>query len=343
MLRPGRFDRIVRVQLPDLEGRLEILKVHTKNKPLAPDVNLNEIARETFGFSGAQLESLANEAAILARRSGSDLVCQRHLQEAIEKVILGEKLPRRLCQADKRRVAIHESGHAIVSEVLRPGSVSSVTIAPRSAALGYVRQSPQDEQFVQSYTQMLDEICTLVAGGVAEQEETGERSTGVSEDFQRAAEIARRAVLSGASPLGFADSNTISSEVLNRAITGIAQEQMERAKRIIQEKRYAMNALVERLLEKETVTAADVQECLKACVGTGGDSGSLPAQPQTTAAPATAAGTARSSRRPKGNSSMVRRPASPGACGAVLPGMCKSRCMPSKDTGALLFPVNGTH
>ncbi len=131
LMRPGRFDRVVRVDLPDREGRRQILALHTRNKPLAADVDLDQIAKEAFGFSGAHLESLANEAAILAMRSGEKEITAQHFIEAIDKVIMGEKLDRRPGNEERYRIAVHEAGHAVVGEILRPGSVSNITVASR--------------------------------------------------------------------------------------------------------------------------------------------------------------------------------------------------------------------
>jgi vesicle-fusing ATPase len=141
LLRPGRFDRMVRVDLPEKDARLQILQVHTRNKPLAPDVNLVQLAQETYGFSGAHLESLSNEAAILAMREGVAQIRQRHFQQSIEKVMLGEAQERRPSIAEQHRISLHEAGHAIVAEHVRPGSVANVTILSRGDTLGYVRQT----------------------------------------------------------------------------------------------------------------------------------------------------------------------------------------------------------
>ncbi|HHY93582.1 MAG TPA: AAA family ATPase, partial [Firmicutes bacterium] len=154
LLRPGRFDRVVRVDLPDREGRLQILYVHTRGKPLAEDVDLEAIARETIGFSGAHLESLTNEAAILAMREGLRCIEQRHLREAIDKVIMGEKLDRKPRERELYRVAVHEAGHAVVAECLEKGTVSSLTISPRGGALGYVRHIPQDDFYLYSRSEL---------------------------------------------------------------------------------------------------------------------------------------------------------------------------------------------
>ena len=143
LMRPGRFDRQVQVELPDKKGRVRILQIHTRNKPLAQDVDMDAVARATFGFSGAHLESLANEAAVLALREGKKEIQQRHFTEAVDKVILGEKLSRQPSTKEMERVAVHESGHALVSELLRAGSVSSLTVVPRGQALGYMRRTPR--------------------------------------------------------------------------------------------------------------------------------------------------------------------------------------------------------
>ncbi|MBC7326449.1 MAG: AAA family ATPase, partial [Moorella sp. (in: Bacteria)] len=168
LLRPGRFDRQVRVELPDKEGRLEILKLHTRNKPLAADVNLEAVAKETFGFSGAHLESLTNEAAILAMREGCQEIHQRHLHEAVDKVMMGERLDRRPSAHELRRVAIHETGHALMSELVKPGSVSALTVTPRGQALGYMRQSPEDDTYMYTKEYLEDQIAVMLAGAVAE-------------------------------------------------------------------------------------------------------------------------------------------------------------------------------
>src|SRR5690606_15085151 len=136
---PGRFDRQVKVDLPEKEGRLKILQIHTRNKPLASNVNLKKIAEDTFGFSGAHLESLVNEAAILSFRKSKKEIGEDELEEAIDKVILGEKLERKPHREELRRVAIHESGHALISELVKPDSVASLTVTSRGKALGFMR------------------------------------------------------------------------------------------------------------------------------------------------------------------------------------------------------------
>ena len=143
--------------------------MHTGNKPLADDVDLTEIARATFGFSGAHLENLANEAAILALRENNNIINQRHLIESIDKVCLGEKLDRRPQKEELWRIAIHEVGHAVVSEVLKPGSVAALTIVSRGQALGYTRQTPDDDYYLYTETYLRKQLQVLLAGLAAEE------------------------------------------------------------------------------------------------------------------------------------------------------------------------------
>lgn len=202
LLRPGRFDRQVKVDLPDKEGRLAILRIHCRNKPLAEDINLEELAAATFGFSGAHLESLTNEAAILALREKSNKVTMNHLRDAVDKVILGEKLENRTNKEVLYRVAIHEAGHAIMGEILKPGSVDQVTVTSRGNALGYIRQNQKDEQRLYTRSALDKEIMILLAGAGSEEIIFGEKSTGSGNDFQRALDLTGKIVSNGLSRLG---------------------------------------------------------------------------------------------------------------------------------------------
>ncbi|MGE5484505.1 MAG: AAA family ATPase [Ignavibacteriales bacterium] len=256
LTRPGRFDRVVRVEVPDREARLQILELHTRNKPLAKGVDLDRIARGTFGFTGAHLESLANEAAILAMREGVHEIEQRHLEDAIEKVILGEKIERRPSNEDLRRIAVHEAGHAIVGECLRPGSVASITISPRGGALGYVRSTPKSEQYIYAKEHLEDEIASLIAGALAEEMVCGSRSTGAAEDFDRAVEIARKIVLSGMSPLGIVDPHSLPGDILARAIAQTVADQEKRVKGLLAARARQVDAVSECLLRNERMDSA---------------------------------------------------------------------------------------
>lgn len=262
LLRPGRFDRIVRVDLPDRDGRYQILRLHTRNKPLARGVDLETIARETFGFSGAHLESVANEAAILAMREGKDRIEMAHFTEAIDKVIMGEKLDRTPRQTELRRVAIHETGHAIVSESVNPGSVSSVTLSPRGGALGYVRHTPEDDSYLYPKEKIEDEIAVLLAGAVAEEIHFGSRSTGSQNDFERAVQLAKRIVLGGMSALGVVDADTVPSRALGKAIGSILSGQEKRVREVLTALRDVTLHVTDILLEQERLGGEQLRRAL---------------------------------------------------------------------------------
>ncbi|MDD2401113.1 MAG: AAA family ATPase [Clostridia bacterium] len=213
ILRPGRFDRQVKVDLPDKETRKIILELNCKNKPLDNNVNIEEIASCTYGFSGAHIESVANEAAILALRENCSKITQVHLQEAVDKVILGEKLSNiKKSKEILHRVSIHESGHAIISEILNPGSVEQITVTSRGNALGFVRHSQKEEQILYTKSVLEKEIMILLAGSLSEKLFLAERSTGATNDFQHAMQLAQKIITAGISRLG-----VISTEVLPKA------------------------------------------------------------------------------------------------------------------------------
>jgi cell division protease FtsH len=195
LLRPGRFDRQIIVDAPDLDGREAILKVHSKNKHLAPDVDLRRIAAATAGFSGADLANVLNEAALLAARRQATQITEADLEEAIEKVIAGpERKSRRLSDEDKRRVAFHEVGHALIAaHSLHADPVHKISIVPRGrAALGYTMQLPTEDQFLLTRTELVDRIRGLLGGRAAEEIVFGEVSTGAQNDLERATALARQ-------------------------------------------------------------------------------------------------------------------------------------------------------
>lgn len=264
LLRPGRFDRVVRVGVPDREGRHQILSLHTRNKPLAADVDLNQIAREAFGFSGAHLESLANEAAILAMRVGEKEISQRHFLEAVEKVIMGEKLDRRPTKEEQYRIAVHEAGHAVVGELFRPGSVASITVASRGMALGFVRQSPGDDIYLYTKDYLEDEICRCLAGGVAEQVVLGNRSTGTVNDYEQALELARRLVFSGMSRLGVVSENTVPEAILHRVLSEITARLEDKVRQVIQERKQLLKVIAGALLDREALSGDGLRELIDA-------------------------------------------------------------------------------
>jgi cell division protease FtsH len=263
ILRPGRFDRVVKVDLPDRAARAEILRIHTRNKPLAPSVDLDQVARETFGFSGAHLESLCNEAAILAFRENAAAIEQRHFIEAIDKVILGEKLERRPSDAERRRVAIHETGHALVAELRRPGAVATVTISPRGGALGYVRQTPKDDRLIETEQELRDDIAVAMAGAAAEEICLDGRSTGAAGDYEQAFQAARKLVFAGMSRLGVVSPDTIPEETLHEVLAEIVQDIEREVRALITPYRAEILRVADILLEMERIDGPRLREIFR--------------------------------------------------------------------------------
>ncbi|AEG60197.1 AAA family ATPase [Desulforamulus ruminis] len=263
LLRPGRFDRQVKVELPDKTGRLEILMLHTKNKPLADDVNLSLVARETFGFSGAHLESLANEAAILAMREDLKEIHYRHFHEAVDKVIMGEKLDRRPNPEELKRVAIHETGHALISEWVRAGSVSTLTVTSRGGALGYMRQNPEDDTYLYTKEYLENQIAIMLAGAVAEEVVLGNRSTGASNDYEKALHTAETIIKAGMSPLGVVSLENLPPETKHRVISEIIQQQEQRINGYLKERNSFLTSTVEILLEKEKISGDEFRDLVQ--------------------------------------------------------------------------------
>lgn len=260
LLRPGRFDRVVNVDLPDKEGRLAILQLHTKDKPLAQQVDLEDLARQTFGFSGAHLESLANEAAILAFREGNDSVEMRHMVEAVDKVILGEKLDRKPSAEEKRRVAIHEAGHALVGEWMEPGSVSTVTITPRGRAMGYVRTNPSDDRYLYTRPMLEAQIAVALGGFAAEEAVLGEGSTGASSDFARATDLARRIVAAGMSELGIIDPEMAGKQ--DGTIQRIIQMGRDHVNWFLEHRRDVLQTVADVLIAEEVISGDTLRRLL---------------------------------------------------------------------------------
>ena len=196
LLRPGRFDRQITVNYPDVKGREEILKVHSRGKPLGPDVNLATIAKSTSGFTGADLENLLNEAALLAVRHGKKAITQEEIEEATVKVVMGtEKKSHKAREKDKLITSYHEAGHAVVSYFLpTQDPVHQISIIPRGMAAGYTMYLPTDEKGHTSKNQILEQICSPLGGRAAEQLTQDDVCTGASNDIQRATELARKMV-----------------------------------------------------------------------------------------------------------------------------------------------------
>ena len=256
LLRPGRFDRQVLVDLPDLDGRQAILKVHSKNKHLEAGVDLRRIAAASAGFSGADLSNLLNEAALLAARRQVTVISQADLEEAIEKIIAGpERKSRRLGDADKRRVAYHELGHALIAAYsLHADPVQKISIIPRGrAALGYTLQLPTEDQFLMTRTELLDRIRGLLGGRAAEDLVFGEVSTGAQNDLERATALGRQMVaMYGMSDrVGLASCAQRQPTFLNSPDTQIQRDCSEETAREIDEE-------VRKLLDQSYDEAKDV-------------------------------------------------------------------------------------
>ena len=282
LLRPGRFDRQVYVGLPDIKGREEILRVHARNKPLAEDVDLAQIARGTAGFTGADLENLLNEAALLSGRRDEPVIRQKTIQESIIKVIAGpEKHSRVIPEQERRLTAFHEAGHAVVMHDLPDQDpVHQITIVPRGQAGGMTISLPEEDRSYLSKRYMEDEIVALLGGRAAEELMLGDISTGASNDLQRATAIARKMVRTyGMSKrLGHVSFNTGSDEVfigksmghtrpysekiaaeMDDEIQQILADGYARCTEILKRDREKLQTVANFLLEHETMTAEEFE------------------------------------------------------------------------------------
>ena len=296
LMRPGRFDRQVTVNYPDQEGRVAILKVHSKGKTLAPDVDLENIAKRTPYSTGADLENVMNEAAILAARAGKKVIDQQLLIDAIARVQMGpEKKSHKVSDSDKRMVAYHEGGHAIVGHLLKGcDDVHLITIVPRGQAAGHTLALPSEEHDNISRSQLLDQIAMMLGGHAAEEIALGEIYTGSSSDLKRATEICRKMVTQfgmsdniGTIYLGsdqevfvgmeFGQSREYSEEIaakIDREVASILENCFETAKRIIRDNKDKLDALADALLTNETLNRAEflsVMETGKVAEGLGDD------------------------------------------------------------------------
>lgn len=260
-LRPGRIDFSFQVPLPDTKGRREIIEIHTNGKMLADDVreSLDDLAESTSGFSGADISMLFETASRRAVRNGQDLITKSDLDYALDRTILGST-SRALQDADtKRRVAIHEAGHAIVAAVTKPGSVRKATIIPRGDALGYVAPIPK-ELHLSTTSDLLDRIAMILAGGVAERQYLGEHSIGVSGDVQQAKHLIEQMVDTGMLQEGF--TLTFVKTEKETKMQELFANGLEKAELIIRSNRKAYENLVEALLKKETLEGSEVEKII---------------------------------------------------------------------------------
>jgi cell division protease FtsH len=292
LMRAGRFDRQIAIGNPDLIGRLQILKIHSRNVTLAEDFDPGQAARMTAGFSGADLANALNEAALVAARRKAKAVTLIDFEAAIERVIAGsEKKSRVMNEQERTTVAYHEAGHALVAELVPHGEpVSKITIVPHSrGALGYTMQTPTEDRYLLSIDELQDKIAVMLGGRAAERVEFGTITTGASDDIMRATDLARRMVMEfGMSEklgsvryagqqlqyLGGSveDNSQISPEtrqLIDSEVQRIVTEQYGRAQALLRDHHAAHDTLARQLLKQETVSGSDVKKALENCPGPG--------------------------------------------------------------------------
>lgn len=280
LLRPGRFDRQVTVSLPDKNARIEILKVHAKNKVLAKNITLEYLAKRTPGFSGADLENLLNEAALLAVRRNKKEITMAEIDEATDRVLMGPaKVTKKYTDKEKKLVAFHEAGHAVMGLKLDGANeVQKITIIPRGHAGGYTMMTPKEESFNYTKNELLESICGLLGGRVAEEVTFGEITTGAHDDFKKATKIARSMVTEyGMSSLGpmmleepdgntflgrdYTKNRNISDTVaheIDEEMRSIINNCYEKTKKIISENKDLLSLIANTLLEEETITKEEI-------------------------------------------------------------------------------------
>lgn len=286
LLRPGRFDRQITVDRPDVKGREAVLKVHARNKPLNKNVNLDTIAKRTTGFTGADLENLLNEAALLAARKNHKDITMQDVDEAIDRVIVGtEKRSRMISDREKRIVAFHEAGHTIIGYFLEHADmVHKVTIIPRGRAGGYVIMLPKEDRMLVTKQELLDKVTGLLGGRVAEELFIGEIGTGAYSDFQQATRIVRSMIMEyGMSeklgPLQFGNrqgevflgrdlgheqnySDAIAYEI-DQEMQSIINDCYERAKKLLTERSHEVSLIANTLLEVETLELEQIKQLIE--------------------------------------------------------------------------------
>lgn len=280
LLRPGRFDRRIVVNMPDVKGREEILKVHTRKIPLDKDVDLKVIARSTPGFSGADLANLVNEAALIAARKGQDKVTMADMEYAKDKVLMGvERKSMIISDEEKKCTAVHEAGHALVAALIPEADpIHKVTIIPRGLALGVTQQLPLDDRYTYSKDYLEAQLSVLLAGRVAEQLFLNKITTGAASDFEKATEIARKMVcqwgMSDLGPLTFGERDDLiflgrelathknfsekTAELIDEEVKKIIHRNYARAEELLRKNRRKLIRLAKALLEKEVLDSEEI-------------------------------------------------------------------------------------
>jgi cell division protease FtsH len=278
LLRPGRFDRLVLVSPPDRAGREAILRSHAKNKPLAPDLDLGDVARKTTGMTGAQLANSLNEGAIIAGRAGRFYMTREDLDEALLRQAVGSQQARRLNAKERRIVAYHEAGHALCRRLLGLDPPEILSIVPRGPALGFVGHSPQEDSYLMSRDELLDEVVTLLGGRAAEEIVLGESYSGASDDLNRVHLVCKQMVSEfgmgvaldhdGPAPIAlptgdYAVSDQTRREVDQAAMT-LAREAYRRARALLSANLEVLDHLAVLALERETLTREELDEIFDA-------------------------------------------------------------------------------
>jgi len=285
LLRPGRFDRQITVDRPDLKGRLDILRVHARGKPIAPGIDLEVLARRTPGFTGADLANVVNEAALLSARHGRKEIDDEELEEAIDRVIAGpERKTRVISDKEKRMIAYHESGHAIVGHALpNADPIHKVSVISRGRALGWTLSLPVEDKFLVTRSEMIDELAMLLGGRVAEELWFLDPTTGASNDIEKATQVARKMVCEygmsdrlGSLVLGTKQENVFlgrdfghqqdySEQVafeIDKEMRRLIDEAHAEAEQILTTYRDVADAMVEALMEKETIGKEELAQIL---------------------------------------------------------------------------------
>jgi cell division protease FtsH len=284
LLRPGRFDRRIAIDLPDVNEREGILRIHCRGKPLALNVNLKEVAERTPGFSGADLANLVNEAALLAARRNKKQISQEEFLESIEKVLLGpERKSHLLTKEEKKIAAYHEAGHAIVSAFTKKEeAVRKISIVARGLAAGYTLKTPKEEKRIRTKSEFLAEITTLLGGYLAEKIKFREITTGAANDLRLASNLARKMVkeygMSSLGPITFGEKEEFAflgrefeiaknyseklAEKIDKEVKKIVQEAEKKAKMILQKKRKILEKVAKILIEKETIEKEEFERII---------------------------------------------------------------------------------
>ena len=294
LLRPGRFDRRVVVDYPDKDGRKKILQIHMRGKPVDPTVDVEVLADMTVGFSGADLENLVNEAALLAARKNRNTIVMEDFEEAFEKVLLGPKKSRKLRKEDKKITAYHEAGHALVKKLVKHSDpIHKISIVPRGMALGYVMDKPSSDRVNYSKVEILDKIAGLLGGRVAEEVVFGHDhiTTGAENDLQRATDLARKMIVEwgmsdiigpmfleekknevflGREIARYKNYSESTAKLIDAEVKRIIMEQYRRVKNMLETNRSILDEIAQTLIEKEVMTEEELDNIIKKYIGENG-------------------------------------------------------------------------